>query len=58
MTGRPKSEPDADLTERITITLPRSLLAAIDAAGSNRSATIARIIAEWMQKCKSRQIEK
>lgn len=43
MTGRPKSS-NPDLTERITITLPRSLLAAIDAAGSNRSATIARLL--------------
>lgn len=41
--GRPLLRDD-DPTSRITITLPRSLLEAIDAAGSNRSATIARLL--------------
>lgn len=47
MIGRPRKPAD-QLTKRITVTIPASVLAAIDAAGPNRSATITRIVAEWM----------
>lgn len=62
MNGRPKSEPDADLTERITITIPRSILAAIDKAGTNRSATITHLLSMLLslrtRGTKSRKVKK